>query len=302
MKILNICIRDYGGKAYNLAEAIRRHTGHEARCLCMLPHKYEYSTDIVTHNKDEMREWILWADVVNAYQRPGPLIHAGVPRPDCLIMMGGGIKGGFLRDPEAWTVRARNEHGARRIMATHVSLMRFDVVDEWLPHPIPVDDYLRLHRRKRQHGGLPVICHTWHGAKEGPRQIKAILEGRRDLVLDTIKDLSHQECLQRKAAATLYVEARGRGYSVSALEAFAMGIPVVSHAWPEEEANYLKHIGHLPYYDAPLEEMPAAIGALLGDQRLYREYANRGLQYMRDFHDYPIVAQRFAKICEGLIG
>jgi glycosyltransferase involved in cell wall biosynthesis len=85
---------------------------------------------------------------------------------------------------------------------------------------------------------------------------------------------------------------------VSGLEALAMGIPTIADATPDAEEWIERLIGYIPYYKASPKELPDAIEALLSDDALYNEYAEKGLEYIRQFHDYLVVARKYVEICE----
>lgn len=295
MRLLNICNIDYAGVGIKLTEAVNRHTGHEARHLCMEPHRFLYRTDIVTKDPGEMRRWILWADVVNCHVYPRPLARAGV-RPRALIMT---QHGSYFRSKSEKCRRQNGKWGAKRTLCTTPDLTRYGA--EWLPTAIPMEKYLEK-RRMYWRQARRVICQTpSNPAKKDSAQIRELLGDRQDIQVIIGHGKPHDKILDFTVMADIFIDRFKLGLGVSGLEAAAMGIPVIACSGVEDEALIIGEVGYLPYYKASLRELVAAVDALLSSESLYREYADRAQQYIRDFHDYPVVARRYAAICEEVL-
>ena len=295
MKILNICDWDYAGVGIRLTQAVNQHTDHEARHLSMRSHRFRYPTDILTQNPEEIGRWIRWADVVNSYVSAKPLNAGRIPRPPNLILTY--LGGNYRKKHEACHIQA-SRHGAKRQLVSITDLTRYGGL-EWLPIPIPVEKWEKM---KRGHSGKPIVCQTPSStAIKHTKRIVELLSPRQDIELLIVTNRYWKKCMSLKAAADIYIGAFSHNpIPVSSLEAFAMGIPVINHVTAENEETVIQHVGYLPYYDAPLDELPQAVDALLTDRSLYDEYAELGKRYVKTFHDYPIVANRFAEICESV--
>lgn len=302
MKILNVCKFDAAGCAYALTKALNLHTSNEVRHLAMSSHEWDYGDDIVTNKPTEIRRWIEWADIVNCWESGRPLDDAGI-KLERLIMTYIGIE---------HEVRTRRHpilverHGVKKTLFGSTAYA--DSMDNWLPLAMPVDKLVRMRNRKR---GKPIVCQTpSNRRRKNTKRIMELLSNRDDMELLIVDGVSNAECLVAKATADIVIDQFGGidiygtmcagGYGKSALEAMAMGIPVISHATIEQQKKYRRVIGELPYYDVELDNLPAAVGALLGDTALYREYSTRGLRYVQRFHDYPVVAEHFMSILEKL--
>ncbi len=293
MRILNICIRDYAGLTFRLTDAINKHTEHESRQLIMAKHKWGYPYDIFTKDGDEIRKWIDWADVVNCWGQTYPLRVAG-KIPDKLIITHVGSY--FRRSPEERHKEAL-ELGAKELVCTPDLLIFPEFM--WLPNAAPVDEWAKM---KREHSGKPIVCQSPSSQKrKNTQEIRRLLRYKENIELEIIRLNQWEECMRRKAMADIYLGSFNIGYGMSSLEAWAMSIPVINYiVSPHRELN-LREIGYLPYYESPIERLSEAVDALLEDRLLYEKYAKLGYEYVKAFHDYPVVAEKFTLYCEELI-
>lgn len=295
MRILNICNKDFAGVGIKLTEAVNQHTDHEARHLCMEPHHFQYREDIRTKDPKEIRHWVMWADVVNCHVYLRPLARIGI-RPSALIMT---QHGSHFRSKSEKCRQQNLKWGVRRTLCTTPDLVKYGA--EWLPTAIPARRYMGM--RRLPPGGPPLICQTpSNPRKKNSAEIVDLLGGRSDWRLVIAHHLSHRDALHVKAGADIFIDRFELGLGVSGLEAAAMGIPAIADASAEDEALIVKEVGYLPYYKATLGELEGTIDALWGSKSLYDEYADRGIRYIQDFHDYPVVAKRYAAICEEVLG
>lgn len=297
MKILNICRKDYAGVGIKLTQAVNRHTNHEARHLCTQIHGLGFEHDIATSDKHQMQKWLRWADVVNCHVYLRPLVEAGYfPKNLMLTWHGTHYRGKSKRCHESC-----RKHKVKKTLCTTADLTRYGSA-EWLPTAIPVAQY-RAMRTKRK-GGKPIVCQTpprgRDSTKTHPQAVIQALGGRKDIDLRVSDKMPHAQCLRYKASADIFIDRFILGLGVNGLEALAMGIPVIAYAQPEDKACIMKEVGYLPYYPAAISQLADAVDNLLSNPAVYKEYADRATAYMLEFHDYPVVAARYAKICAAV--
>lgn len=284
---MNLCRVDYAGVGIKLTEAMNLHTNHEARHLCMEPHHFQYPTDIVTKDSNQIRLWMRWADIVSCHVYPRPL---GNFRPKHLIMI---QHGSYFRNKTEKVKRSHKEWNVKKVLGTTPDLVKYGAA--WLPTAIPADRYFKM---RRSHGGKPIVCQApSNPKKKNTAEIESILGGRDDLQLLICHHMPHEESLKKRAVADVFIDRFRLGLGVSGLEAAAMGIPVIACSGAEDEKYILGEIGYLPYYKATLKSLEAAVDEILSKQTVYKEYADRGRQYILNFHDYPVVARRYEVIC-----
>jgi len=296
MRILNICRNDFAGVAIKLTEALRQHTKHEARLLCNYGHEFGYPTDIVRRKRSAVHKWIDWADVVNCF---GPLNVLQKKRPKNLIVT---YVGSYFRNRAGTVPLIAKKFGAKRQIAlapwqverASMNGFKFDLV----PIAMPVD---RLLKMKKKHKVIPIVCQSPSDyERKNTFKILKILKKNTKLKILIIHGVQWDECMRRKAEADIYIGSFKHAYGVSSLEAMAMKIPVIGH-YPELVENaLLKYIGYLPYYDCKLENLLEGIRSLCATKTYYK-YADRGFNFMKKHHDYPVVARRFSEICEEVV-
>lgn len=117
-----------------------------------------------------------------------------------------------------------------------------------------------------------------------------------DVELDLIERRSWAECLGRKATADIYFDQVGLGYGNNAIEAWAMGIPVIAGASDPVLDEMERRFGELPFYHATLETIYDALKELVEDPKLRERYGRLGYQYAKQWHDGPIVVDRLKAI------
>jgi hypothetical protein len=181
---------------------------------------------------------------------------------------------------------------------------------EWLPAPYDVDWLASL---RQPSGDKLRIAHA-----PTNREIKStdhFLEATKQLIsegepieVDLIEHTTWTECLRRKAKADIFFDQVILGFGCNSLEAWGMGIPVISgvdskraaeigHDIPDTVPQEMeRRFGKLPYYPADESTIYNAIKALVTDDNLRAEYTERGKAHVRRFHDYPVVVSQLQDI------
>lgn len=160
---------------------------------------------------------------------------------------------------------------------------------EWLPAPI---DVARLAAMRSPHGtDIIRIAHapTRRSVKSTDAFLGAVARLQRagyPVEVDLIERVPWHKCLRRKATADLYYDQVALGYGSNALEAWAMGIPVIAGAADRTLEEMQRRIGYLPFYPATESTLYDAIRSLLDNPGLRDECALGGSQYVRRFHDH----------------
>ena len=86
-------------------------------------------------------------------------------------------------------------------------------------------------------------------AKKGTDTVKHALDGL-SVHLKVIHGLPNDKCIKRKGQSHLFVEKigpRASGHGTAALEAWALGLPVISDAHQEAAELIRREIGYLPF-------------------------------------------------------
>ena len=289
MKILNVGFKDYANIAFRLNEAINQTTKHESRQLVMRRHGWGYPHDICTENKNEISKWIDWADIVNCWGHRTPLEVTG-KTPEKLIILHRGTK--FRGNPERGRAEAKKLNAAE-LVCTPDLLLYPDL--QWLPHSIPVDEWAKL---KRKHTGKPIVCQT--PSSPGRKNTAGIIEAlsnKKNIELSIFRG-QWPIVMAHKGIVDIYLGQFTLGYGMNCLETWTMDIPIITHIEDNNRDLILDQVGYLPHYESTLENLPHAVDELLQNKALYRKYAELGKTFLREFHDYPVVAKRYIDFVE----
>lgn len=170
---------------------------------------------------------------------------------------------------------------------------------EWLPSPVNVTDLAE--RRRMTPDGKVVIAHapTNREVKSTDLFLKAVQRLQDEgfpVELDLIERTPWAECLERKSRADIFYDQVILGYGNNALEAWAMGIPVIAGAQDDTLDEMERRFGHLPFYHATLETIYDALRELVESPELRQRYGQIGQDYVRKYHDYPVVRDQLKDI------
>ena len=117
------------------------------------------------------------------------------------------------------------------------------------------------------------------------------LRHRVEMVL--IQGVSWIECLKRKATCDIFFDQPTLGYGVNAIEAWAMGLPVVAGvALPEVRAKMVETWGTLPFVEADEGSLEATLEALITDEVGRHLAAERGAAHVQRWHSQRAVVRR----------
>lgn len=295
-----MCDADYTGGAYRLVEAVNRETKHKARHMCMVLHPFGYPVGVQTRSPAVVRELVAWADIVNVHATFRPLRVGGMKelKPRNLMIT---HRGRYYRRNSGQVNARAKRRGVKRQLCSTADLTQYGPVT-WMPTAIPQDRYKVL-RKRRYSCGLPIVCQAPSNARmKRTEEVRALLGGRSDIQLMIVQGRHHDVALRRISKADIFIDRFRIGLGTGGLEAAAMGIPVIAWANQADEACILREVGYLPYYKATMEDLPAAVNNLLSQPNLYNEYAERGQEYIRTFHDYLAIAKRYVTVCEEIAG
>jgi glycosyltransferase involved in cell wall biosynthesis len=121
------------------------------------------------------------------------------------------------------------------------------------------------------------------------------------VALDLIEQVTYDKCLGRKAACHALVDQFTFGYGNNAIEAWAMGQPVIGGVCDVKYRDVVLNLcGYLPYLDtaANVKAIRANILNLKNNLDLYKEMAEIGRKYFFQFHHAPVVAEKAIEIYE----
>jgi len=179
---------------------------------------------------------------------------------------------------------------------------RFDA--QWLPIPMPVQDYAALAQRRKS-GPFRVAHSPTRREIKGTDAFLSAVEtlNTEGVAMEAvlIEGMAHGEALRVKGTCHATFDSFWLGMQGSGLEAAAMGQAVIAGTW---DADYGR-VGLVPepwsVADEP-EALIAVLRRLATDAAFYRAEAKRVNDYVVAYHDYPMVGARYQDILRRAIG
>jgi glycosyltransferase involved in cell wall biosynthesis len=216
-----------------------------------------------------------------------PLLWA-MRKPSVMHFLGSDIRG---RPPEdlKWARRA----GA-------VVIGSYDAI-RWVPdaHVIPpgidVASIEPAPPKDREH---PIVLHAPSSrSRKGTDEVVAAAE-LLGLNLELVEGVDHRAAFERYRAADLVVDQLNAGwYGMFAIEAMALGKPVVGHLKPDVVERSAEAFGvRIPIVPTTREALVEALRPLVESPALRRELGAAGRAYVEAVHDIDHVADRLLAI------
>jgi len=299
MNILILAKSDYSGAGYALMDAINTHTLHKARLIAGGRTRYGYPADLIRPTQDDLWKLIEWADVYN-FQAGTELLPGGAPRkPVVKTYHGSEYRKHWGRE----NAQAKARGWAQTCLT--VDLSQFGAT--WIGRAMP--DLSHMYSPDPGFHVAHAAAPDRHGKgkrdRKGTTIVQAALAGLKDVTFDIFHDVPNDECLRRKAKAHLYVDQLGpysMGYGTSSLEAWALGVPVVSEA-PDEVLDLMRErFGRLPFapcHDA--DSLRRCIVKFRDSPELRARWAIAGRRYVKRWHSPVFVAERYIELFERAI-
>jgi hypothetical protein len=296
---------DPAGISSNIARAFHDDPEWTVRSLTSKVNYIEYPPDLEWNRETLIRSWEL-ADLIH--------LHHGFVTADRMVR---GRYVGKRLLPKPYVVHFHGT-GFRENVRAHmgelgergaygiVSTLDLSVASglEWLPGPIDVES---LRTMKQPATDKVRIVHAPTNRQiKSTREFLAAVERLQTegfpVELDLIERVPWAECMARKARADIFFDQVLLGYGNNALEAWAMGIPVVAGADDATLDEMERRFGHLPFYHATEETIYDALKELVESPGLRERYGQIGLNYVKTYHDYPVVREQLKAIYRRAAG
>ncbi len=157
--------------------------------------------------------------------------------------------------------------------------------------PVPPSDSAR-----------PLVVHApSNREKKGTRHVIEACE-QLALELDIVEGVPHEEARARYARADIVVDQLNAGWhGVFALEAMALGKPVVAHLKPDVVERSAEGYGvRIPIVPATKETLVEALRPLVEQPSLRREVGSASRAYVEQVHDVDRIAARLVDLYRSL--
>lgn len=287
---------DTAGINYAIAGAFARHAPDwSVRAMVATVNYIEYPVDM--HNdgsrsaQRKLREHYDMADVIHLHNT----LHGhdwydkGQGKPT--VLHHHGMKNGSER-PFDVMVRDAREVGAVQVASTlDLAIRQPDLT--WVGAPVNLRD-MRMHRARNWQPSK--VIRIGHAPTERNIKGTAAFEAAMARLAEKypvepvlIERAKWLNCLRRKAGCDLFFDQPVLGYGSNAIEAWAMGMPVVAGiADPAIREGMLDRWGVLPFYEASADTLYDALRALVEDNDLRTAYAKRGKAHVQKWHDEKV--------------
>ena len=260
---------------------------------------FEFPTDLVWdhHNHDQIYRLIREADVVHLNNSYRAVQQFRLSQP-MLLHHHGSL---FRANPTAMLSMA----ASRRMVSavSTVDLLRpAPGVLRWLPSAYDVsalEAFGQSHRRPAD--GRILVAHaptnrTLKHTQVLLSAVSALAAEGLPIDLDVIEGVTNAECLGRKAKADIVFDQLAYGYGCNSIEAWAMGVPVISGSDQWTDAKMRDMWGDVPYALASESSLKEVLRGLVLSADMRAEYAARGMQHVRRYHDELPALERLAEL------
>ena len=287
---------DVGGVAIAIQRAFERYGADwEVRTMRGSNNYIDYPVDLSWDHARFCELWE-WADVIHAMEKVHNLTpHFNPPGKPLVLHHHGSI----YRDSHVALDTVANADNLVQLCST-IDLTEFNPNVEWLPNPIDISwmEHIRAQYRPSpiEERGRVRYAHTptqrW--AKHTSDFIAAAT--RMGCELEIIEQEPWSQAIARKATCDVLLDQLSYGYGLSGLEAMAMGMPVLGGITvPGLEEKLRARVGYLPYYRATVDTLPMDL-VPFNDPAVRAEVAERGRQYVNDFHSQQVIVARLKEL------
>jgi glycosyltransferase involved in cell wall biosynthesis len=289
---------DTGGVGIALKHALEKHTDWSARSVTRWQNYIEYPQDIFWPKGEPPSAELLrlWdeCDVAHVMERWSAVDQFPNWRDKPMIFHSHGTE--FRVDNTAAILKTTKEYGVPHIVST-IDLTLIDPDAEWLPNPVDIPRLAAMRSLSKRRRLKIVHSPTHRQVKNTDDFLSAVAGLEADV--DLIEWTDHTSCLQRKARADIVFDQLHIGYALSAIEAFAMGIPVVSGAFDPAILNLMIYtFGYLPFYLTDGSRLRQRLEDMIRDERLRQEFGRLGRYHVDRWHDEVKVADQLVKVYE----
>ena len=175
----------------------------------------------------------------------------------------------------------------------------------WVPdaHVVPPGiDLTAYTPRPPSDNPRPLVVHA--PSNRGKKGTEHVIEACAHLQveLDIVEGVPHDEARERYARADIVVDQLNAGWhGVFALEAMALGKPVVAHLKPDVVERSAEAFGvRVPIVSANADTLVDALRPLVADSNRRRELGAAGRAYVEQVHDIDRVADRLLDLYRSL--
>lgn len=297
---------DTGGQGIRIRTAFRRfRPDWDVRSVTSLRNYMEHDEDVFwSGDQDHVTRLYEQADVVHvrntfdAHRRFEKRRRGKKPKPVVIHH-----HGSMFRTDHRYLMGQARKIGAVSLVST-IDLLRYEKGLTWLPIPHDIEELARLRQNTERDPDKIVIHHSPTNRRVKDTALfekvgDALMEKYPNVECRVVEKVSWQDNLRLKAEADIVYDQLQLGWGNNALEAWAMGVPVVAGVQdPQVRELMLATLGVLPIEEAAHGTLYAVLEGLVLDEQLRHDAGMRGLDYVRRWHDYEVVVPRLVEAYE----
>ena len=299
---------DMAGVNYGIKRAFDKHSEkYQLRQVRGTNNYIDYPVDIIWPGRNTfVNELYNEADLIHISEYPwaldggsAPKIWERVSKPTVVHQ-----HGTPFRNNPSYFLRLSKQAGFTQIVST-VDLL-VDPSLEWLPNPVDIDMMQKIRQDNYVNDNMIRLGQAPTNRKEKSTElyvrIAMDLQKRWPVEYLVIEKQKWLACLAEKARTDIWFDQLTYGYGSNAIEAGAMGIPIVGgFASISDQQRLIDQVGRTPFVPATESTLMGVLEGLVKDASLREHYGQLSLQYMRDVHSEPAVVARLESIYDRTI-
>ncbi len=307
MKFLFLTREDCAGVAHKLKAAADSLDGHSARSVSTFRSNLLYDVDILRPGAEDLNDLREWADAIVMFDGWPRTAETETGKPLGVVYSGTSYRNHWRDRNEQDSASGIVQFGTTIDMTCKIYGSKL----AWLPVPVPWVG------RKSEEGDKFHVFHSpARPSRKGTSKIIEEISRIDGACLEVVVGMSNEECLERKARADLCVDQFNMGYGVNALEAWALGMPVIANnaGMPKEyevvapsqkemteRAFSLTGMDRLPFARADIKkkgDLRRVVTTMSKHKEFYRRERKVGVDYLRRFHSPGHVIGRLVSALE----
>lgn len=311
--------QDIGGQNIRWKRAADRHMAGRLRIRAVTSTitYAQYPTDIVSRgNGGAIRRLWQAADVVHLNQYPRAYERHGAQYPKPVLLHHHGTV--FRSDPKPLMQIAAAHHWPQAVSTLDLTEPDPETL-HWLPTAYDLDGLaaIRTAQRRPADGVVRVASAPTNPPMKGTAYLVDAVERLQaeglPVELDLIEGVTNAECIRRKASADIYFdqlpifdEVHGcqhpGGYGCNAIEAWGLGLPVISGATPYTQERMRREFnGQLPFVHATSKSLVTVLRRLVQSADLRAEWAAKGMEHAQRYHAEASAVERLMDLYQRAI-
>lgn len=274
--ICHINNEDMAGLSGRLSRAINKYTRHSSRAYKSVENYLGFDGTFSTDD-ESYKKSVRSADII-VFNETYPI---EIPNKPIIMIHHGSWYRNHLEGLK------KMDDVANIILGTTTDLLQHDKRMLWLPSIVD-DEYLASFKGEPEY---EVLHTTTSRVKKNTDEIAKYLPD-----IKIIEGVSYEEAMREKGKAKIVVDQISDiGIGLGAIEAMAMGIPVISGAGEYAVKKYKEIVGYIPFTNVKsASELPEAVEYV---NKNYKKLSKQALEYVKKYHSAEVCAKRFEKIC-----